>query len=234
MIKILIKSASAILTRTAMLSIVLVLLLLSNILSLTNYSFHAALYGLLETIPYTKTLKDTPTSRYRKVIKDNDILVDDNYTLAKTTRSFEKQAEFERRQNKILDGKYKSLVKDNEKIIESKRVQTERIEHTANKIAKRTARNAALNVSSVPFEVIPWIGIATIATIATVTLADINAGCETVKDVNNLMNDLGLATNNDDKKTVCGYTVPTVGELQKTAIEKKDEYIDILKDILTW
>ncbi|OOZ21026.1 hypothetical protein BOW30_11470 [Solemya velum gill symbiont] len=210
MIKILIKSASAILTRTAMLSIVLVLLLLSNILSLTNYSFHAALYGLLETIPYTKTLKDTPTSRYRKVIKDNDILVDDNYTLAKTTRSFEKQAEFERRQNKILDGKYKSLVKDNEKIIESKRVQTERIEHTANKIAKRTARNAALNVSSVPFEVIPWIGIATIAT------------------------DLGLATNNDDKKTVCGYTVPTVGELQKTAIEKKDEYIDILKDILTW
>ncbi len=81
------------------------------------------------------------------------------------------------------------------------------------RVARRTAKNVLLNVSSVAGEAIPLYGI---GIILAVTAADIYTGCETIKDTNellNLLNDEGLKA---VENQICGITIPTEQQLNES------------------
>jgi uncharacterized membrane protein YraQ (UPF0718 family) len=93
------------------------------------------------------------------------------------------------------------------------------------RVALRTAKNVSLNVSSVVGEAIPYLGI---GVILAVTASDVYAGCETIKDTNellNLLDDEGLKA---EETQVCGMKIPTkqqVKESIKNNIREFDEVI---------
>ena len=91
-----------------------------------------------------------------------------------------------------------------------------KIKGVTSRIAKRTARNVGVNVASVPAEALPWLGV---ASVVGVTAMDIKDGCDTMKDMNGLLQELDLETN-DEETTVCGYTLPSTQELMDNLKDK--------------
>ena len=120
-----------------------------------------------------------------------------------------------------------SLKNKNHALVEKRKQRTTKIKGITSKIAKRTVRNVGINVASVPLEAIPWIGI---ASVVGVTAMDIKDGCDTMKDINSLMEDMELDHKSDQNK-VCGYKIPSPKEIitgmkKKVPITKED-YIDL-------
>ena len=79
---------------------------------------------------------------------------------------------------------------------------------TAKRISKRISRravlNASKNIASIPLEVIPALGVATIAAL---TASDIYDNCQNIKDMNELALAFEIEEKNDEN-TVCGMQVP--------------------------
>lgn len=89
------------------------------------------------------------------------------------------------------------------------------VSDTTKRVAKRTARGAARNVSSVFAEALPVIGI---GAVVGVTAWELKDGCETKKD----LHELELAVNpaagqTIEATTVCGLEVPSKEEVWTTA-----------------
>lgn len=77
-------------------------------------------------------------------------------------------------------------------------------------IAKRTAKNAATNVTSILGEALPYIGD---VLVITVTAADVKDGCDTVHDVNEMLRELEAEPLDDYENEVCGMKIPSTDEV---------------------
>lgn len=77
-------------------------------------------------------------------------------------------------------------------------------------VIKRSAKNAAKNVSSVIGEAIPYLGT---ALIISVTADDVLDACNTIRDMNEMAELLEMESARDEQNTVCGTKVPTADEI---------------------
>jgi hypothetical protein len=105
------------------------------------------------------------------------------------------------------------LLKQNQELIAKSSIHRERLIKTrdvSQRIAKRTAKNVATNVTSVAGEAMPYLGA---ALVVTVTVADVIDGCDTVRDVNEILRILEVELIDDYESEVCGMKVPSVDEV---------------------
>jgi hypothetical protein len=162
--------------RTAMVTVV-VALLATNVLSITNTTVHDSLYDLLSHIPYEGLLNNSPTKKQRLLEADNQKL---------------------RKQNQELVSK-----------LHVHRATLVRARTVSQNIAKRTAKNVAANVASIPGEAVPYLGNALVGAI---TIGDIIDGCATVRDVNEMLHILEADPIDDHESEVCGMKFPNADE----------------------
>ncbi|MCW8868603.1 hypothetical protein [Marinobacter flavimaris] len=118
------------------------------------------------------------------------------------------------KQYQLLAEENDRLKKKNAKLEQqaaSRRMKIARAKTLSRNITKRTARNVALNVSSVAVEAIPYLGI---GMIVSVTIADVAAGCQNVRDTNEILSILDEAPLEEMERKVCGASVPSVDQLK--------------------
>ncbi len=87
----------------------------------------------------------------------------------------------------------------------------EAIIDTNDRIAQRTAFMASRNLTSIPAEAIPYLGI---AVILSVTAYDLYDSCDTIKDLHELTIALDPSRKlSNDQTAVCGMEVPSTDEI---------------------
>jgi hypothetical protein len=97
------------------------------------------------------------------------------------------------------------------------------------RLATRTKRVAAKSIAAIPAESIPFIGVA-------VRIADtgyeLYAACETVRDLDQLYADLGMAdeVQEDAMHSVCDPELPDAGDVWGEVIENMDQWWESLVD----
>ena len=96
---------------------------------------------------------------------------------------------------------------DNKLAVDVKAVNT-----IAGQMAKRVKIGAIRNASSVIFESIPFVGIATIVGVTGWELYD---SCQMMKDLNILYEHFGIKIDETNRDQVCGLKIPTKDELRK-------------------
>jgi hypothetical protein len=98
-----------------------------------------------------------------------------------------------------------SLKKMNQELVNIKNIHYAKVRDVASKIAKRTVRNTAYNLSSIPSEAIPYLGI---AVVLAVTASDIKDACSNMKDIDEMISTLGLKDGQNEKDKICGQNIP--------------------------
>ena len=97
----------------------------------------------------------------------------------------------------------------------------EAIIDTNDRIAQRTAFMASRNLTSIPAEAIPYLGI---AVILSVTAYDLYDSCDTIKDLHELTTALDPSRKlSDDQTAVCGMEVPSTDEIWKKVKQSPGE-----------
>ncbi len=108
------------------------------------------------------------------------------------------------------------------------------------RIASRTVKNVALNVSSVMEEAAPYIGAVVIVAL---TAADVKAGCDNIRDINEMKQALDPAAPLESEDEVCGIKVPSVesimaeikehmlGTFNKASKDAKDSAHELYNDL---
>jgi len=114
--------------------------------------------------------------------------------------------------NKKLEAENKKFRNENRKLIAERKVRLQKLSDArkiSRKIAKRTVRNVTANLTSMVGEATPYIGI---GLVVASTFLDVKDGCDTMRDVNEILvmleDDQG-----EDANQVCGVSVPTVEEI---------------------
>lgn len=79
-----------------------------------------------------------------------------------------------------------------------------RIKGLTGKIATRSVKNVSLNMASIPAESVPWIGS---GVVVAVTAIDIKDSCDTMNDMNEIMNTLELKEYDDETSSICGQQI---------------------------
>lgn len=151
------------------------LLVLSNVLTVSNSKFQQSMYDLLSHVPFEGLLKNS-------LVANKNLLELDNRNL--------------RQQYQQLNSKW-----------ESHRTKASTV---AKGVIKRSAKNAAKNVSSIIGEAIPYLGT---ALIVSVTADDVIDACDTIRDMNEMAALLETETAIDQQNTVCGTKVLTADEV---------------------
>jgi len=85
-----------------------------------------------------------------------------------------------------------------------------KIKTIAKRVSARTVKNVARNVSSVPLEVFPYVGV---ATIVGVTILDVKDACQSMHDMNSMMALMNVDDADVDVNKVCGQPVPSEKDL---------------------
>lgn len=114
--------------------------------------------------------------------------------------------------NKILRDKNTKLRAYNKSI----RGQIKKVTSISRRIAVRTARNITLDLGSLVAEATPYIGV---GFIVMSTSLDIKDGCDTIKDVNEIIDGLGEEGRRVDESQVCGIKMPETKDLLLKAKE---------------
>jgi hypothetical protein len=93
------------------------------------------------------------------------------------------------------------------------------------RLASRTKRVAAKSMAAIPAESIPFIGV---AVLIADTGYELYAACETVRDLDQLYEDLGMTdeTPDDVMHSVCDLELPDAGEVWDGVVEKPEEWLD--------
>lgn len=102
------------------------------------------------------------------------------------------------------------IKKKNLELLEKQRVKVIKAREISQGIAKRAAKNVAKNVASIPTEAFPYLGV---AVVVAVTALDVKDGCDTVRDVNEMMKMLEVEPTDVDEREVCGIKVPSSEEI---------------------
>lgn len=90
-------------------------------------------------------------------------------------------------------------------------------------VIKRSARNAAKNVTSVFGEAVPYLGT---ALIISVTANDLVDACDTIRDMNEMATFFETEADLDQQDTVCGTTVPGADEIMASIKQSIGTSID--------
>ena len=87
-------------------------------------------------------------------------------------------------------------------------VNVKRATTTSRKIVTRTARNIALNVSSIMEEAVPYVGA---GVVVAVTAADVKAACDNIRDLNEMTKAFSEVDSQEtgSEGEVCGMKVPS-------------------------
>ena len=95
------------------------------------------------------------------------------------------------------------------------------------RLASRTKRVAAKSIAAIPAESIPLIGV---AVLIADTGYELYAACETVRDLDQLYADLGMAdeTADDVMHSVCQPVLPDAGEVWDGVVENVDQWWESL------
>ncbi|NOQ63161.1 MAG: hypothetical protein GQ582_01455 [Methyloprofundus sp.] len=181
--------------RSLLLILMLLGLISTNILSITNAKFHDLLSGLLSQIPITDFMSKSKSKKFQSLTAENKRLQKQSKELTTENKRLQKQ-------NKVF--KQKNHIRK-VKIVEARKI--------SKIIVKRTAKNVALNMTSIAGEAVPYIGI---ALILSVTAHDIIDGCQTIKDTNRLLNLLDVDELKSKENQVCGMKVPTEQQVKET------------------
>ena len=98
------------------------------------------------------------------------------------------------------------------------------------RLANRTKRVAAKSITAIPAESIPLIGV---AVIIADTGYELYAACETVKDLDQLYADLGMAdeTPDDIMHSVCDPELPDTEQVWEAIAEKSTVWLNSLADL---
>jgi hypothetical protein len=93
------------------------------------------------------------------------------------------------------------------------------------RLASRTRRVAAKSIAAIPAESIPFIGV---GVLIADTGYELYAACETVRDLDQLYSDFGMAdeTPDDAMHIVCDPELPEAGEVWGGVVEKSGEWLD--------
>ncbi len=140
---------------------------------------------------------------------------------------------------KLIEIESQKILKQNQELISklnAHQAALGRARHVTQRIVKRTAKNVATNVGSIIGEALPYVGV---ASIIGVTALDIKDGCDTVRDVNEMISLLEIEPIEDDESRVCGTKVPTLSEIKlnidgtiDSAKTKVTEQVDAIEDTL--
>jgi hypothetical protein len=97
------------------------------------------------------------------------------------------------------------------------------------RLATRTKRVAAKSIAAIPAESIPFIGV---AVLIADTGYELYAACETVRDLDQLYADLGMAdeVQEDAMHSVCDPELPDAGDVWGEVIENMDQWWESLVD----
>jgi hypothetical protein len=87
---------------------------------------------------------------------------------------------------------------------------------------------AAKSIAAIPAESIPFIGV---AVLIADTGYELYAACETVRDLDQLYSDLGMAdeVHEDAMHSVCDPELPDAGEVWGGVVENMDQWRECLK-----
>lgn len=168
-------------------------LIASNVLSVTSAGFNEALHSALSLIPNTQILKHSPVQKQRQLKSERNALIEER--------------------KKIKAAHTAKL----EKINEAHRAKLTKAREISRRIATRTARNLGVNIASMTTEVIPYIGA---ATIFAVTAMDVKDGCDTVSEVNEMINTFEGGSDSDQINEVCGISIPSLNYVMAQAKDK--------------
>jgi len=188
-------------------------LVLFNIITLVNDSFHASVKSTLgpllgDIVRSPVVVKGSPHVMIDKLIKENEELRDKNKRLIHKSSELEK--------------KHATLKNESDR-------KAGYIQKALKRMANRSIVAATRNIASLPGESIPFLGT---TLIVGVTAWDIYDYCENLKDLN-VLNDV-FGYQRVDQDTVCGIEVPTREEVEakmrqnlQAAYEKARGQIDL-------
>lgn len=204
---------------------------------------------ILENSPTTSRKKAVRTAtekleaEKRALSTQNEVLVktnkdiDSKYTaLRKTTNELDTKNAALLNANKELESSHAALQRTN-KDLESKHDELKRVgqnnkvavRKASGKIARRSVTVVARNISSMPAESIPFIGI---AVIVGVTAWDVYDACQILKELNEMSTEIG--NDAEDESKVCGVHVPTKEEVieemksnSKEVYERAREWLNL-------
>lgn len=178
----------------------IVFLLGANIATLLSSSFHDALYGAIPKSWAADSIK----SKYDAEIKTH------KQTKLNLTNTEQELSDTKTRLESEISLNKKNRAALKEVDIKSSKSRAKYTE-ISSKIAQRLGRNTSVNILSVPAESVPIYGV---GVIAAVTAMDLNDACQTMKDLNNLMIEIGLEKNNADETIICGRRLPSSKEVK--------------------
>ncbi len=169
-------------TKRLILTATFLTLITTNVLTLTNAAFNAAVSGLMGTALGIRTVSSMMQTK-----------------IASKDTAIKKQA-----------------------AVQAKRKAATRKFGT--RLASRTKRVAAKSIAAIPAESIPFIGM---AVLIADTGYELYAACESVKDLDQLYSDLGMAdeTPDDVMHSVCHPTLPEAGKVWVGVVEKSSEWL---------
>jgi hypothetical protein len=93
------------------------------------------------------------------------------------------------------------------------------------RLASRTKRVAAKSIAAIPAEAIPFLGV---AVLIADTGYELYAACETITDLDQLYEDLGMQSEvpNDAMHSVCDPELPEAGEIWGGVVKKGGEWLE--------
>lgn len=156
------------------------------------------------------------TSEHNALIKNNANLMQRHSNLKNSYTNLFRQHAIVQQSNKALH--------------ETSRQRAVKVQAFSKRMSNRSVTFAARNIASLPAEFIPMFGT---GVILAVTSADIYALCESMKDINNLNQNFGLAHENESESKICGIKIPDKdsvwGEMKtstQNSFAKAKEYVD--------
>ncbi|MEP5566451.1 MAG: hypothetical protein ABJN62_01330 [Halioglobus sp.] len=176
-------------TKRLLLTFTIAGLLTTNILTLTNAAFNAAVSGLMGTALGIRTVSSAMQTKITS-------------------------------QDKALKKHQASAIK--------RKAATRRF---GTRLATRTKRVAAKSIAAIPAESIPLLGI---AVLIADTGYELYAACETITDLDQLYEDLGMTgeVTDDAMHSVCEPELPDAGDVWDGVVEKSGEWLDQAREAM--
>ena len=114
------------------------------------------------------------------------------------------------------------------KLTKQKQLANKKIVKSLSKrITARTIKNTTRNIAAVPFEAVPYFGVASMLAL---TIGDVKDACETMKDMDAMTKAFEIHDEVDETK-VCGQTVPGKDVVMSKIKLTKDEYFEIQRNL---
>lgn len=190
--------------KVIMVTVSLVGLLASNIAAVLSAGFHDLLYtGVRKVLLIAgQATADDWTRRSKTIEVDKEVRKQTAELRAKAAdseaRRVQTQVDLDRERANLRKTQLELSNAKGQRVIDASEAKK-----VATGVRNRLARGVARNVSAIPAESVPYLGI---GVIVSMTALDLYDACETMKDVNGLLVKLGQGVEDD---AFCGMKIPT-------------------------